>query len=779
MPKGNKKQNSTKNIEDYIFNFLLFLANLFIEVGEATKLILLLPFNVLFNTYKLVTKFLRKFFRSLNTYISQKQRYLSKLIVSLKGFFTKNKSKFKLKFKFKLRIPKVKFVLPKKISFKVPKFKLKRKLHLRSFLFGILVAIIVFSILNTYRFVKELPSPTNIGKTNYSLSTHIYDRNEKLLYNIYRDQNRTPVKIETLPKYVYEASIATEDKDFFRHNGISPIGGIIRALKDNVITGNLQGGSTITQQLVKSALLTPERTIRRKIKEIILALWTERIYSKGEILQMYLNQVPYGGSSYGIEEASKTYFKKSAKDLSLPEAALLAGLPQAPSLYSPYANPDLARTRRNNVLKNMMDEKYITEDQYKKAVSSSVKVSSPQTTIKAPHFVFYVKNQLVDEFGIRKAEEGGFNVKTSLDIELQQDIENILEEEIDKIRNLNVSNGAVLVTKPSTGEILAMVGSVDYFSDTDGAFNVTTALRQPGSSIKPLMYSLALEGSYTAATMVDDTPVVFDIPGSKPYKPVNYDGKFHGRIPLRYALANSYNVPAVKVLNSVGVDNFVNHAREMGITTWNDSSRFGLSLTLGGGEVKMVDMARAFGVFANQGLRQDLSPILNVKNSSEDVIFERSNYSKRVLDPGVSFIISDILSDNTARSYAFGRGSSLEIPGYKVAVKTGTTDDKKDNWTIGYTPEYLVTVWVGNNNNSPMNPFLTSGITGASPIWNRVMSLLLTKYSTRNTWLEKPVNVSEKLCYGGRIEYFVSGTDKVDCSRAPIVSITPTPTPAP
>ena len=322
-----------------------------------------------------------------------------------------------------------------------------------------------------------------------------------------------------------------------------------------------------------------------------------------------------------------------------------------------------------------------------------------------------------------------------------------------------------------------MVGSVDYFSDLNGAFNVTTALRQPGSSIKPLMYSLALEGSYTAASIIDDSPIVFDIPGSKPYKPVNYDGKFHGRVPLRYALANSYNVPAVKVLNSLGVDNFVNHAREMGITTWNDSSRFGLSLTLGGGEVKMVDMARAFGVFANQGIQQDLSPILEVRNSADELIYERSNHSKRNLDPGVSYIISDILSDNVARSFAFGRGSTLEIPGYKVAVKTGTTDDKKDNGTIGYTPEYLVVVWVGNNNNSPMNPFLTSGITGASPIWNRVMTHLLTKYSTRNTWFEKPVNVIEKSCYGGRKEYFISGTDRVDCARLPIVSVTPTPTP--
>ena len=639
----------------------------------------------------------------------------------------------------------------------------------------------VFLIFIYFYIFYKLPTPYSLK--NYNIvpyATHILDRNGKLLYKIFKDEKRTPVKVENLPDHIVQATIATEDKDFLQHRGISIVGGIFRAIKDTLLKQQLQGGSTITQQLVKSALLTPERTIRRKVKEIILALWTERIYSKVEILQMYLNQVPYGGSSYGIEEASKTYFGKSAKDLTLEQAALLAGLPQAPSLYSPYANPDLAKSRRNNVLKNMLDEKYITSDQYNKTIKAPIDVISPQTTIKAPHFVFYVKNQLIDEFGIRKVEEGGLNLKTSLDLEIQESVEAILTEEIDKIRNLNVTNGAVLVTKPSTGEIIAMVGSVDYFSNPFGAFNVTTANRQPGSSIKPLMYSHALEGSFTAATILEDTPVVFNIPGARPYRPVNYDGKFHGKLPLRYALANSYNIPAVKTLNSIGVSNFIEHAREMGISTWEDSSRFGLSLTLGGGEVKMTDMAKSFGVFANQGIRQELSPIIEVRNSSGDIIYEDSNDSKRVLDPGVSFIISDILSDNIARAYAFGRGSTLEIPGYKVAVKTGTTNDKKDNWTIGYTPEYLVVVWVGNNDNTPMNQYLTSGITGASPIWNRVMSMLLTEYSTRNTWFEKPVNITEKICYGGKVEYFISGTDRgVNCSRRPIEPISPTPTPEP
>jgi membrane peptidoglycan carboxypeptidase len=290
------------------------------------------------------------------------------------------------------------------------------------------------------------------------------------------------------------------------------------------------------------------------------------------------------------------------------------------------------------------------------------------------------------------------------------------------------------------------------------------------------MYSLALQNNYTAATFIDDTPVVFNILGSRPYRPINYDGKFHGRLTLRYALANSFNVPAVKVLNTLGVDNFINHAKKLGIETWTDPSRFGLSLTLGGGEVTMTDMAEAFGVFANLGRRKDVSPILKITNTVNNTVLESDLRSKRVLDPGISYIISDILSDNNARTIAFGRNSSLEIPGYKVAVKTGTTDEKKDNWTIGYTPEFLVVVWVGNNDNTPMNPYLTSGITGAAPIWNKVMTQLLKKYSTRNTWLEQPNDVIEKNCFGGRKEYFLKGTENlINCAIPPIVTVTPTP----
>ncbi len=633
-------------------------------------------------------------------------------------------------------------------------------IRLRFFLLGFLVCFLVFSAIQVKTFVAALPSPRQIGSINYPLSTHIYDRNGRLLYEVYRDQNRTPIKLADLPPYVTKATIAFEDKDFYRHNGVSLYSGVLRALKENLLNKHLQGGSTITQQLVKSALLTPERSFQRKIKEIVLALWAERIYSKDQILEMYLNQVPYGGSSYGIEEASKTYLGKSARDLSLSEAALLAGLPQAPSIYSPFIDPQLAVSRRNQVLLDMEHQKYITHDQRMKAESEKLAIIPPRTLIKAPHFVFHVKSDLEQEFGTREIEEGGLKVTSTIDLDLQLEAEKILKEELAKVQNLQVSNGAILITRPSTGEILAMVGSADYFAAPSGAFNDTTALRQPGSSIKPLMYSLALEKNYTAATSIDDSPAVFRISDTEVYKPVNYDGKFHGRVPLRYALANSYNIPAVKVLNSIGVDQFVDHAKKMGITTWGDSSQYGLSLTLGGGEVKMTDMATAFGVFANAGYKVPVKDIIKLEDSKNEEVSMKPVEKTKVLDDGIAYIISDILSDNVARQQAFGPGNQLEISGHKVAVKTGTTDSKKDNWTIGYTPDFLVAVWVGNNDGTPMNPFLTSGVTGAAPIWHRVMEYVLNNYNKDgNNWFTKPSDIVEKSCYGGRVEYFLTGTE--------------------
>ncbi len=677
-----------------------------------------------------------------------------------------------------------------------PLQRLENKKTFSSLLVGGVVVLVFFYIF------WGLPTPYDL--LNYKkipLSTHILDRNGKLLYEIFGEQNRTPIKISTLPPHVSQATISIEDKDFFKHGGVSLIGGILRAIKDTVISRQLQGGSTITQQLVKSALLSPERTVRRKIREILLAVWTERVFTKEQILEFYINQVPYGGSSYGIEEAAKTYFNKHAKDLTLDQAALLAGLPRAPSLYSPFVDPNLAIQRRNEVLKQMFDQKYITQEQYNSARNKPLNVNPPTTNIKAPHFVFYIKSELEKQFGPQEVEEGGLRVTTTLDLDLQETAEKILREELDKVKYLNVSNGAVLVTRPPTGEILAMIGSVDYFATPSGAFNVTTALRQPGSSIKPLNYAVGLDRHLvTPATIFLDVPTCFpSFP--KQYCPVNYDGKFHGPQPLRMALGNSFNIPAVKMLAINGVREFVASTSAFTMTTFTDPSRYGLSLTLGGGEVRMTEMAQAFSSFANHGTPRTLKGVLRVEDKNDNVLFELkdSNYvqdlhkalknpnflaitGKKAISQETAFIISHILLDNNARSLEFGPNSYLVVPQRAVSVKTGTTDDKRDNWTIGYTANFLTTVWVGNNDNSPMNPYLASGITGAAPIWNRVMTYVLKSqpdlfpirpgsvvgrqvcWNTGAVTAKNPDGTQSDSC-PTRFEYFIKGTDSVQALK--------------
>jgi membrane peptidoglycan carboxypeptidase len=535
------------------------------------------------------------------------------------------------------------------------------KSKLGYFLVGAIFALSIVFVYQGYNFILSLPNPRLIGNVNFPVSTQIYDRNGILLYDFYRDQNRTPIDIDSLPNHVIQATISIEDKDFYTHNGVSPIGGILRAIKEMILKGELQGGSTITQQLVKTSLLNPERTIERKIREAILALWTEQIFSKKEILELYLNQVPYGGSAYGIEEAAKTYFNKSAKDLSVSEAAMLAGLTRALSKYSPFINPQLAISRKNEVLHAMYDLGYLSRDQYAKELQSSVTIQPPKIFVRAPHFVFYVKSLLEEQYGIQRVEEGGLRVTTSLDINLQQEAEKILVEELQKIKNLNVSNGSVLITSPSTGEVLAMVGSENYYEQPYGAFNVTLAKRQPGSSIKPLLYSLALEDGYNAATIIDDSPVQFSLAGTQVYRPVNYDGRYHGKVPLRYALANSYNIPAVKTLNTLGIDKFISHAQKLGITTWDTPERYGLSLALGGAEVRMVDMAVAYGTFANYGVRHSLNPILSISDFRGQSLFLATPPAERVLSEETSFILSDILADNYARQFAFELNLNCQI----------------------------------------------------------------------------------------------------------------------
>ena len=591
--------------------------------------------------------------------------------------------------------------------------------------------------------LKDLPLPTKLSSSSsFPVSTRILDRQGSLLYEIYADKKRTPVKLAELPEHLKQATIASEDKDFYHHAGFA-LQGIGRAFYNTLFRRSLQGGSTITQQLVKNALLTTERTLQRKIKEALLTFATEIIYSKDAILEMYFNQIPYGGTAWGIEAAAETYFGKKAADLTLAEAALLAGLPASPTRFSPFgAHPELAKSRQERVLQRMQEEGYLNEEERLAAAAEELHFAQATSNLQAPHFSLWIKEKLVEIFGEHLVEQGGLRITTSLDLQLQQQAEEIVKKEIAKIEKQNVTNGAALITNPSTGEILAMVGSKDYFNlEDDGNVNVVLRLRQPGSAIKPLNYALAFEkGLLNPASALNDVPTCFQVGGQPLYCPVNYDGQFHGPVQVRFALGNSYNIPAVKTLALNTLPEFIEFATKLGITSFTDPSRYGLSLTLGGGEVTMFDLATAFGSLANSGLKQDLGPIEKVTDWQGNTLWEKPDpVGERVVSRATAYLVSHILLDNNARSAAFGTQSFLKIKDHpEVSVKTGTTNDKRDNWTIGYTPDFLVAVWVGNNDNSPMGA-VSSGVTGASPIWNQIMTLVLQDQKQR--WPLKPEEV--------------------------------------
>ncbi|MBI4130113.1 penicillin-binding protein [Candidatus Roizmanbacteria bacterium] len=644
----------------------------------------------------------------------------------------------------------------------------------RSFVWGFILALIIISIPSSALLLsKDLPNPAMLTVRQIPLTTKLYDRNGELLYEIFSEQNRTPVKLVQIPQQFIQATLAIEDKNFYIHKGFSPRG-IIRAAYATLVKDDLQGGSTITQQLVRSALLTPEISLKRKIKELVLSIWTEQLYGKDEILSMYFNQVPYGGTAWGAEAAAQTYFGKSIRDVTLPEAALLAGLPAAPTRYSPFgSHPELALLRQKEVLREMYEDGYITKDQQEEAERTTLSFRHPDVGIYAPHFVMYVRDILAQHYGVNTMEQGGLRVTTSLDLTIQNSVQTIVSEEVEKLAPLMVTNGAALVTDPSSGQILAMVGSVDYFNlEKDGNVNVTLTPQQPGSAIKVITYVTALSHGFTAATILQDSPIAYAVPGNPTYAPVNYDGRFHGFVPLRYALGNSYNVPAVRTLAKIGIPAMIAQGKQMGITSWNDPSRYGLSLTLGGGEVTMIEMAQVYGTLANSGTFTGLTPILTVTDYRGNVLEDHTTpHGVRAVSEDVVFIISDILADNAARTAAFGSNSSLSIPGSWVAVKTGTSNEKRDNWTIGFTNDFVVTVWVGNMDNSPMHPTLTSGITGATPIWRKITDLMLTKFPS--TPPQIPEGVEQVVCRG-RNEYFVK-----DDSRANTCPAIPTVIPSP
>lgn len=618
--------------------------------------------------------------------------------------------------------------------------------------------------------LKDLPSPRRLTNSdNFAVSTQIFDRNGKLLYEIYADENRIPIKIDDLPPHVWQAAIAIEDKNFFKHFGFD-VSGIARAAIATLSGKRLEGGSTITQQLVKNALLTNERSLQRKVKEGMLSIMTEALYTKEEILEMYLNYISYGGTSVGIEAAAQSYFDKHAKDLTVAEAALLAGLPQAPSRYSPFGSqPETAKNRQKDVIRRMREDGYINPAQAASAETEVMNYALSKTDIQAPHFVFYVRDLLYELYGEDKVERGGLRVHTTLDLDLHNVAQASLSAEIDSLERYRVSNGAALIVKPNTGEILSMIGSRDYFDAThDGKVNVTIAERQPGSSIKPIMYATTFqEKTLNPGTILIDTPTCFQITGQKPYCPKNYDGGFKGAISVRESLGNSLNIPAVKAIATIGVPTFMDQAKDMGISTWNDPSRYGLSLSLGGGEVKMIELVQAFSVLANQGVKVPLTPILKIEDYTGEVLMETNTEERlaqlreltettersagdleRVMDRAPAYLTSHIMQDNRARTRAFGSRSELVIPDQIVSAKTGTTNDLRDNWTVGFTPEFLVMTWVGNNDNTPMNRSLVSGVTGAAPIFNDIMTYVLQ--GREATWQEKPADVlSAQVCQHG------------------------------
>ncbi len=696
----------------------------------------------------------------------------------------------------KIKIPKVGLNLKEKHLYILTYLA---SLTLIGMVTGTLLVIIVLAVIS-----RELPNPNQLLERSFELSTKIFDRNNIPIFEVYGEKNRTLSRIEDISVHVQHATLAVEDAEFYMHQGYS-LRGMARALVNTVTGKGLQGGSTLTQQVIKNTLLSQERTISRKLKEFILSLQLENKYSKDQILQMYLNESPYGGQNYGIYTASKTYFNKEPKDLTLAESAYLAGLPQRPSYYSQFGtNPEAGIERKNTVLM-LMHEKgwigadgnkyFINDEEYDAAIAQELQFQSSSIPFKAPHFVFYVKQKLIELFGEEFVEQGGLQVKTSLDLALQDKFQDIVYDEVEKAKNLDVYNGGLVALDPKNGQILAMVGSKGYFLESEPVgcisgitgensclfepeLNTTTSNRQPGSSIKPLTYATMLKEGYVSSYMFLDVPTKF--PGSsvdKPYVPENYDGIFRGVMSMRKSLANSLNIPAVKALKLAGLDNMIDFAEDLGISTFKDRQRYGLALTLGGGETKLLEMTGAFSAFANKGRFYEPNPIIEVKNSRGDVLYSwRDEGGKKVMGEDIAFMISDILSDDGARSEAFGFGSLLNIPGYQVAVKTGTTDDKRDNYALGFTPSIAIGVWVGNNNNEKMNPYVASGITGATPIWHRAMQTYLDEHFKDNK--EKfipPENVVKinvdaltgMQTYDGndtRGEWFIKGTEPASVS---------------
>ena len=596
-----------------------------------------------------------------------------------------------------------------------------KKILRRTIKFGfILLALGVLAGGATFAFfAKDLPDPEEVLARSIAQSTKIYDRTgQVLLYEVHGEQKRTVVPLENIPLIMRRATLAAEDDKFYEHFGLD-ISSLVRAL----LTSGGGGASTITQQYIKNALLTSERTVARKIKEIILTLELERRYSKDDILGFYLNQIPYGANAYGVEAAAQTFFGKSIKDVTLVEAATLAALPKAPSYLSPYgSNPEALAARRQYVLNRLAKLKYITDAEKEAAKNSKVAFTPQRAAIVAPHFVFYVRELLESRYGKEVLETGGLKITTTLDATLQGEAEKIVQDRAaDNEKRFKIGNAAAVVLDPATGQILSLVGSRDYFDQThDGNVNVITRLRQPGSSFKPFVYAAAFEKGYTPNTTIFDAETVFLTAANKSYLPNNYDGLFRGPVSMRSALAQSLNIPAVKTLYLVGVEPALQYAERFGITSLKDRSRFDLALVLGGAEVTPLEMASGYGVFASEGFWRPAAAILKVEDGRGSVLEQFSDAPQEVIKPQIARLISDVLSDNAARAPIFGVNNSLVIPDRPAAAKTGTTQNFYDAWSLGYTPQRVVVVWTGNNNND-QKIIRASGSMAAAPIWHDLM----------------------------------------------------------
>ncbi|MDO8574700.1 MAG: PBP1A family penicillin-binding protein [bacterium] len=649
----------------------------------------------------------------------------------------------------------------------------------------VFVLIILF-ISAFFYYSRYLPDPNAWQDRKVIQSTKIYDReNKTLLYEIHGEEKRTVIAFDQIPKIIKDATIVAEDTEFYNHSGIN-FRGILRAVLADIRGKKiLEGGSSITQQLIKNAYLSPERTISRKIKELILAIALERKYSKDEILNFYLNQIPYGSNSYGIEAAAQTYFNKSAKELNLTEAVYLAALPKAPSYYSPYgSHGNELKARANYILGRLYDLKYISKKDYDEAEKTTAGFVDQKSSIISPHFVMFIREYLNEKYGEDFVEKSGLKVTTTLNLDLQNIAERVVKEGAERNKIYNAQNAALTAINPETGEILAMVGSKDYFgkSEPDGCdpgkncefdpnVNIAISLRQPGSAFKPFVYATAITNGYTPQTVIWDVETEFNplclwngiaesgVDQETCYRPKNYDGRFRGPVTLKQALANSFNVPSVKVLYLAGINNSINTAENMGITTLKDRSRYGLSLVLGAAEVKLLDMVSAFGVFSQDGVRREYIGILKVEDGNGRILEEYKEQSQRVIDEQAAREINDILSDNNARAPMFGLYSPLSLGLIPAAAKTGTTQDPNDEtkardaWIIGYTPSLVAGVWVGNNNNAPIEKG-GAGVAAAGPIWRDFMTAALKDKPIKTFNKPDPI-ISEKPILNGQYQISV------------------------